>query len=899
MTPRISCLRVSSGNLGSDGTRANLLDSATAGRPISTTSPQTAIPFGKYLLIKRLAVGGMAELFLAQEPPKPELVVLKRILPYLSEEPEFLQMFLDEARIAAQMHHPNIVQVYELGKLDNTIFIAMEFVEGVDLRRVMQEESKFGATVPFGVAAAICKQVAAGLDYAHFSKGVDGRPLDLIHRDISPQNVMIAYNGRVKIVDFGIAKAGALVNRSKPGVIKGKFLYLSPEQVAQEKLDHRADIFALGTMMYEITTGKSPFAKPTTEGILYAIRSEDPSPPHLLRDDYPTELSRIVMRCLVKDRSLRYQRSSEVEADLAAFLESGVIRQSTDISEYIARLMGEEEERTVLHIPVAKSAGRKEATQAMSPGLTARPARRPTGEGAAAPPDYSAEPEPPTQMARPREMQARASVPFDEPEEIDETNDFEEEVEERTAVGTVPVGFRPPEPGESTVQERVRARPQSNPSAAPASPRRPTPPIERDTEPRARRPATPQSRRPLTEEEEDDPAQSISLTQPTLNQRARRDSEEDDVDEESGEQMDEQGDEGEPDENSGDISVTPPTTGQRRRFGEPPASQGPVAPSTTGQRRRLVEEEPADSISLTQPTVNQRASRQRKAVKEDEELPPETDSGGVSGLFDDDADPTDGIRPDAEDDESTAGYEAEPEPSMLRSRGLIVAVVAAAVLLLLGLGLLWALSSDSGEPTRPDGPLGPPKSAASSPGPPPPSQAAPVAPTPTPTNGSEALAAAANPNPNPAPESGQQEPSGSGAATPPADSPGGAAGAETAVAAANPADPTPAAGSGGETEPAAQGDKAGAEAAAVAAAPVAAAPAKPGVSVKFKTNSAVIRVDGQKIEPNKVLSFPAGQITVDWSCPPRRRREGSDIKLLKPSLREPYVYEIRCRKNSR
>ncbi|HVG62594.1 MAG TPA: serine/threonine-protein kinase, partial [Hyalangium sp.] len=196
----------------------------------------------------------MAELFLAQEPPKPGLVVLKRILPYLSEETEFVQMFLDEARIAAQLHHPNIVQVYELGKLDNTIFIAMEFVEGVDLRRVVQEEAKFGATVPYGVAAAICAQVAEGLDYAHFSKDVHGVPLELIHRDVSPQNVMVGYNGRVKIVDFGIAKAGTYVNRSKPGVIKGKFLYLSPEQVAQDKLDHRADIFALGTMMYEITT---------------------------------------------------------------------------------------------------------------------------------------------------------------------------------------------------------------------------------------------------------------------------------------------------------------------------------------------------------------------------------------------------------------------------------------------------------------------------------------------------------------------------------------------------------------------------------------------------------------------------------------------------------------------
>ncbi|QAT86738.1 serine/threonine protein kinase [Corallococcus coralloides] len=326
------------------------------------SSPQTATPFGKYLLIKRLALGGMAELFLAHKPPDPTLVVIKRILPYLSEEPEFVQMFLDEARIAAQLHHPNIVQVHELGIEGDNIFICMEYVEGVDLRRVLAEEFKFGASMPYGVAAKICAAIAAGLDHAHFSRGVDGRPLELIHRDVSPQNVMISYDGRVKLVDFGIAKAGAFMERSKPGVIKGKFLYLSPEQILQERLDHRADIYALGVMLYEITTGKQPFHRPTTEGILYAIRYEEPPPPHLVRPDYPEALSRIVMRCLVKDRTLRYQRASDVRDDLQAFLASGVLKQSLDVAQYIARLLGEKEERTVLHIPPAKRAGRHEAT---------------------------------------------------------------------------------------------------------------------------------------------------------------------------------------------------------------------------------------------------------------------------------------------------------------------------------------------------------------------------------------------------------------------------------------------------------------------------------------------------------------------------------------------------------
>ncbi|WP_223634859.1 serine/threonine-protein kinase [Corallococcus sp. EGB] len=453
------------------------------------SSPQTATPFGKYLLIKRLALGGMAELFLAHKPPDPTLVVIKRILPYLSEEPEFVQMFLDEARIAAQLHHPNIVQVHELGKEGDNIFICMEYVEGVDLRRVLAEEFKFGASMPYGVAAKICAAIAAGLDHAHFSRGVDGRPLELIHRDVSPQNVMISYDGRVKLVDFGIAKAGAFMERSKPGVIKGKFLYLSPEQILQERLDHRADIYALGVMLYEITTGKQPFHRPTTEGILYAIRYEEPSPPHLVRPDYPEALSRIVMRCLVKDRTQRYQRASDVRNDLEAFLASGVLKQSLDVAGYIARLLGEKEERTVLHIPPAKRAGRHEATvplpalrtplpppvpdlpedtaartlpladaedtaartlpltedtasrtlplggtasqprgpSALTPvALVARPpARRPTAEAAALRAWDAEEKEPETQMALPRDLPTR-----DDGDEDDEG--------ESTAVGTLP-----------------------------------------------------------------------------------------------------------------------------------------------------------------------------------------------------------------------------------------------------------------------------------------------------------------------------------------------------------------------------------------------------------------------------------------------------------------------------
>jgi serine/threonine-protein kinase len=441
----------------------------------------------------------MAELFLAQQPPSQELVVIKRILPYLSEEPEFVQMFLDEARIAAQLHHPNVVQVHELGRLENTIFIAMEYVEGIDLRRVVAEEQKHGSTVPYGVAARVCAQVAAGLDHAHHSRGVDGRPLDLIHRDVSPQNVMVAYDGRVKLVDFGIAKAQSLAERSKPGVIKGKFLYLSPEQVGQERLDGRSDIFALGVMLYEITTGRGPFARPTTEAILYAIRFETPPAPHLLRTDYPQELSRIVMKCLAKDRNQRYPRASALQADLEAFLASGALRQSDNVAAYIERLLGHEEERTVLHIPPAP-AGRVEATQPLPSGLTARPTRRPSVE---------AMPKAPYDEPDPATLMTRASRP------------------ERSSPRAAPLP-PPPEEGESTVQERKTRPPPPGarppvplPVPAPPPPR-PSASLEPMPSSRGRKSViTPSVARRPPPPVEDEASESISLTPPTAHARPR------------------------------------------------------------------------------------------------------------------------------------------------------------------------------------------------------------------------------------------------------------------------------------------------------------------------------------------------------------------------------------------
>ncbi len=309
------------------------------------------MPYGAYLLLKRLAVGGMAELYLAKDTRSNRMVVLKRILPYLAEEAEFLKMFLDEARIAGQLHHPNIVEVYELGRLEGSTFIAMEWVDGIDLRKVLRKEQERDAPIPPGIGAWVIARLCEALYHSHQRAGPDGKPLGIIHRDVSPQNVMVSYRGDVKLVDFGIAKATAWMSRSKPGVIKGKFLYLAPEQLTQDKLDHRADLFALGTLLYELTVGKSPFHRPTTEAVIYSIRMEDPEPPTAVLPGYPPMLSRIVMRCLEKDRDRRYQTADEVRAALDAFIQVEAPTTKEDVGQYIAGLFGDDDERTSVFVP--------------------------------------------------------------------------------------------------------------------------------------------------------------------------------------------------------------------------------------------------------------------------------------------------------------------------------------------------------------------------------------------------------------------------------------------------------------------------------------------------------------------------------------------------------------------
>jgi serine/threonine protein kinase len=269
--------------------------------------------FGKYVLVRRLATGGMADIYLARQSgvegfQKP--CVIKRILPQLADDQQFVSMFLDEARIAALLTHPNIVQIFDLGKQDGSYFLAMEHVHGEDLTRILDAEHQRGATaLPLPMAIRIIAQVAEGLDYAHNAVDEDGQPLGIVHRDVSPPNVIVAYTGSVKIVDFGIAKAVKVKHsRTEVGVIKGKVPYMSPEQVQGLELDKRSDIFSLGALLYELTTGQKPFNGENVAQLCMQIVSNEPEYPSQL----PEPLADIIMHCLRKGPHERFESAAEL-----------------------------------------------------------------------------------------------------------------------------------------------------------------------------------------------------------------------------------------------------------------------------------------------------------------------------------------------------------------------------------------------------------------------------------------------------------------------------------------------------------------------------------------------------------------------------------------------------------
>jgi len=300
--------------------------------------------FGKYQLLKKLATGGMAEVWLARQTGIEgfnRTVVLKRILPHLAEDPEFVQMFLNEARIAAKFNHPNIAQIYDLGETGGTYYIAMEYIHGEDLGRVMRKAWSTGQWIAQPLAIRIVAACCEGLYYAHAKTDEQGRPLRVVHRDISPQNILISFDGSVKLVDFGIAKAADLPSLTKSGAIKGKFAYMAPEQAAGKVLDHRSDIFAIGLVLYELLTGVRPLKRDSEIGTLQAALECAIEPPSVVAE-VPNDLDSVVMRSLAKAADDRYRDARLFQMALEEFLVGQrMVASSVQISELMHTLFAD------------------------------------------------------------------------------------------------------------------------------------------------------------------------------------------------------------------------------------------------------------------------------------------------------------------------------------------------------------------------------------------------------------------------------------------------------------------------------------------------------------------------------------------------------------------------------
>jgi eukaryotic-like serine/threonine-protein kinase len=288
-------------------------------RQRANAAPTIPERLGRYQVLGHLATGGMAEILLARlEGPGgfQKVVVLKRVLPHLARKAEFRRMFVDEARIVASLRHPNIVQVQELGRDGDELFLVMEYLEGESVARLVRRVQSNGPSLDYAIAAHIIANACAGLHAAH-EYVADGVPQHLVHRDVSPQNLFVTYDGAVKVLDFGVAKAVGRYTNTTTGQVKGKFAYMAPEQCLAEAVDRRTDVFALGILLWEATTGQRLFQRDNELLVFKAICEEPIRKPSHAVPDYPPVLENIVMRALERDRSQRYGSAAEMRRDLS------------------------------------------------------------------------------------------------------------------------------------------------------------------------------------------------------------------------------------------------------------------------------------------------------------------------------------------------------------------------------------------------------------------------------------------------------------------------------------------------------------------------------------------------------------------------------------------------------
>ncbi|HTS03452.1 MAG TPA: protein kinase, partial [Thermoanaerobaculia bacterium] len=299
--------------------------------------------FGRYQLLEKIGSGGMAEVFKARmrgEEGFEKIVAIKRIVPHMAANDAFITMFVDEAKLAAQLNHNNITHIYDLGKVDAWHYIAMEFVEGKDLRTLLKLGKERAYPLPPELALFIAAKIANALDYAHRRPAADGTELNLVHRDVSPQNILISYEGDIKLCDFGIAKAASKVSTTISGALKGKLQYMSPEQAWGKRVDRRSDIFSLGAVLHEMLTGSPLFEGDTDMSILERVREGDIEAPSARGVDVSKRVDQIVLKALAKNPQDRYQNASEMEKDLHAVLYAFQPSPGpADVAIYVHRLL--------------------------------------------------------------------------------------------------------------------------------------------------------------------------------------------------------------------------------------------------------------------------------------------------------------------------------------------------------------------------------------------------------------------------------------------------------------------------------------------------------------------------------------------------------------------------------
>jgi eukaryotic-like serine/threonine-protein kinase len=296
--------------------------------------------FGKYLLLEKVAVGGMAEVYLAKSSGANgvnKFVAIKRILPQFSNNPEFISMFKEEAKVAINLSHSNIVSIYDFGIEQDQFFIVMEYVEGRNLRQIINEMKKSNKTFSLDQAVYMIKEAAAGLNHAHrCTDSQSGKPLNITHRDMSPQNIMVSFEGETKVIDFGIAKAENENEATKAGTLKGKFSYMSPEQSEGFPIDPRTDVFALGIILWELLANDRLFTGSNEGAILRKVRDCQIPAIRKINPLVPQELERIVMKALAKDKNVRYQTAANFHKDLNLFINTQYPDFSThDFSQFI------------------------------------------------------------------------------------------------------------------------------------------------------------------------------------------------------------------------------------------------------------------------------------------------------------------------------------------------------------------------------------------------------------------------------------------------------------------------------------------------------------------------------------------------------------------------------------